>query len=148
MELPALGERDEVCVDDLGYGDAAPAAEALDRCRHARCQHVDALVKFASRWRNAPLPAMSMFMLCAAPDMAEPIANVRMKKTRTGFRPNADTRFPMSGRTAVEAMVYALPAQMKSIPCRSSTMVGRAVDIAVCGGRAHYELWPRKGKWR
>ncbi len=110
---------------------------AADTDANTACQRFgDVPVKFASPrfwWRSdAPLPAMSMFMLCDAPDMAEPIANVRMKKTSTGLRPNADTRFPMSGRTAVDAMVYALPAQMKSIPCRSWTMVGSAVEMAVC----------------
>lgn len=76
---------------------------------------------------------MSMFRLCAAPETADPAANVTMKNTRTGFRPNADTRLPMSGRTAVEAIVYALPAQMKLTPPRSPTIVGSAVEIAVYG---------------
>ena len=47
---------------------------------------------------------MSMFMFCAAPEMAEPMANVTMKPRSTGFRPNADARLPMKGRTAVDAM--------------------------------------------
>ena len=47
---------------------------------------------------------MSMFMFCAAPEMAEPMANVTMNARRTGFRPNADARLPMKGRTAVDAM--------------------------------------------
>ena len=72
-----------------------------------------------------------MFMLCAAPVMADPKANVRINATRTGFRPKADTKFPIRGRTAVDAMVYALPAQMKSVPFRCCTMVGRAVEMAV-----------------
>ena len=59
---------------------------------------------------------MSMFMDCAAPDIADPTANVRMNATSTGFRPNAETRLPMSGNIAVDAMVYALPAHMKSVP--------------------------------
>ena len=71
-----------------------------------------------------------MFMFCAAPEMADPIAKTKMKAMRTGLRPNASTRLPMSGRTAVAAMVYALPAQMKSVPWSSPTIVGRAVEIA------------------
>lgn len=65
---------------------------------------------------NLPLPAISIFMLCAAPEMAEPTAKVNIRNIRTLFLPNTDTRPPMRGRTAVEAMVYALPAQMKSFP--------------------------------
>ena len=75
---------------------------------------------------------MCMFMFCAAPEMAEPMANVTMNLRRTGFRPNADARLPMKGRTAVGA---ALPAHTKSVPCRSSTIVGSAMAMAVyeCG---------------
>ena len=47
---------------------------------------------------------MSMFMFCAAPEMADPMANVTMNARRTGFLPNADARLPMKGRTAVDAM--------------------------------------------
>ena len=47
---------------------------------------------------------MSMFMLWAAPEMADPIAKVTMNPRRTGFLPNADARFPMKGSTAVDAM--------------------------------------------
>ena len=55
-------------------------------------------------------------MLCAAPVIAEPAAKQTMNPSRIGFRPKLETRPPMRGRTAVEAIVYALPAQMKSLP--------------------------------
>ena len=74
---------------------------------------------------------MSMLMFCAAPEIAEPMAKVRTKESRTGLRPNPDTRSPTRGITAVDAMVYALPGQMKSVPWRWSTIVGRAVDTAI-----------------
>ena len=77
------------------------------------------------------LPAMSILMFCAAPEIADPMAKVRTKERRTGFRPNPETRSPTSGMTAVDAMVYALPGQIKSVPCRWSTMVGSAVDTAI-----------------
>ena len=70
-------------------------------------------------------------MLCAAPAIAEPNANARMKDKRTGLRPNPDTKLPTRGMTAVDAIVYALPAHMKSFPSRWLTMVGKAVDTAV-----------------
>ena len=74
---------------------------------------------------------MSMFMFCAAPEIADPIAKMKMNTRRTGFLPNADARLPMKGRIAVDAMVYALPAHTKSVPCSSPTIVGKAVEIAV-----------------
>lgn len=81
---------------------------------------------------NLPLPAMNMFMLRAPPHKAEPTANMTTNVRSTGFLPNTDTRPPTVGRIAVDAIVYALPAQMKSVPCKCSTIVGRAVDTAVC----------------
>ena len=59
---------------------------------------------------------MSIFMLCAAPVIAEPAAKQTMNPSRIGFRPKLETKRPIRGRTAVEAIVYALPAQMKSLP--------------------------------
>ena len=70
-------------------------------------------------------------MFWDAPEMADPIAKMQMKNRRTGFLPNADARLPMKGRIAVDAMVYALPAHTKSVPCKSLTIVGKAVEIAV-----------------
>lgn len=63
--------------------------------------------------------------------MAEPNANTNIKESKTGLRPKPETRFPTSGMTAVDAIVYALPAHMKSVPFKWLTMVGRAVEIAV-----------------
>ena len=48
---------------------------------------------------------MSMFMLCAAPVIADPAAKQHMNTSRIGFLPKLDTSPPMRGRTAVEAMV-------------------------------------------
>ena len=76
---------------------------------------------------------MSMFMFCAAPEMADPIAKTTMNARSTGFLPNAEARLPMKGRTAVDAIVYALPAQTKSVPWSSPTIVGNAVEIADYG---------------
>ena len=44
-------------------------------------------------------------MFWAAPEMAEPMAKAMMKESRTGLRPNPETRSPTRGMTAVEAMV-------------------------------------------
>lgn len=41
-----------------------------------------------------------------------------------------EARSPMKGTAAVDAIVYALPAHMKSVPCRSPTIVGSVVEIA------------------
>lgn len=51
------------------------------------------------------LPAMSIFILCAEPEIAEPTAKARMNAMRTGFRPKADTKLPIRGSTAVDAIV-------------------------------------------
>ena len=48
--------------------------------------------------------------------MADPSANSKIDEIRMGLRPSADERLPVSGITAVEAMVYPPPAQMKSFP--------------------------------
>ena len=46
---------------------------------------------------------MSMFMLCAAPPRAEPTAKKPIERSRIGFLPTIETRFPHSGMTAVLA---------------------------------------------
>jgi hypothetical protein len=63
--------------------------------------------------------------------MAEPSAKKAINASKIGFRPKVEARPPMVGRIAVEAMVYALPTQMKSEPWRWPTMVGNAVETAV-----------------
>ena len=68
--------------------------------------------------QHSPRPAMSMFILWAPPHRAEPRAKKAMKTSRMGLRPNIDTSPPTRGSTAVEAIVYALPTQMKFIPLR------------------------------
>ena len=70
-------------------------------------------------------------MLCAAPEIAEPRAKIKTKLMRIGLRPRIETRSPTMGTIAVEAIVYALPAQIKSVPFKWLTMVGRAVDTAI-----------------
>ena len=46
----------------------------------------------------------------------------------TGFLPKIVAREPVHGRNAVAARLYELMTQIKSLPCRSATMVGNAVD--------------------
>ena len=74
---------------------------------------------------------MSMFMFCAAPQMVEPMAKNVMKVKSIVLRPKLDARSPTSGMKAVEAMVYALPTHIKSVPWRWSTIVGSAVGMAI-----------------
>ena len=81
---------------------------------------------------------MNISIFCAAPQSADPRAKVRMKVMSTGLRPKVEARSPTNGTTAVEEMVYALPAHMKSFPWSSPTMVGNAVDTADCRVRP---LW-------
>lgn len=80
---------------------------------------------------DSPRPAMSMCILVAAPQTTEPTKKAKIKTSNMIFRPKRVVRPPQSGRIAVEAIVYAPPAQMKSLPCRCSTIVGSAVDTAV-----------------
>lgn len=70
-------------------------------------------------------------MFCAAPHTAEPRANMAMKTSKTGLRPNIETIPPTRGRAAVAPIEYALPTHMKSVPFKLCTMVGRAVETAV-----------------
>ncbi len=70
-------------------------------------------------------------MLCAAPEMADPMAKVTMNPKRTAFLPNTDARLPTKGGTAVDAMAQGRPANTKSVPCSSPTIVGSAIAIAV-----------------
>ena len=74
---------------------------------------------------------MSMFMLWAAPQMPDPTANMRMNARRIGLRPKPSARWPTKGIMAVEATVKALPTQMKSVPFKSPTIVGRQVETAI-----------------
>ncbi len=80
--------------------------------------------------------------------MAEPIANAMMNATRTGFRPSADTRLPTRGRTAVDAIVYALP--MKSVLFRSWTKRGGYGGLCVQEGsrydKAHHRRMRTKSR--
>lgn len=59
------------------------------------------------------------------------MARKTMQDRRTGFRPNIEARPPHNGMRAVAAKGYALPAHMKLVPCKSSTIVGSVVDTAV-----------------
>ena len=74
---------------------------------------------------------MNMFMLCAEPARAEPMAKNTMHDSKTGLRPKIDTNPPHSGIRAVAARGYAPPAQIKFVPCRSCTMVGSVVETEV-----------------
>ena len=93
-------------------------------------------------------------MLTAVPQRTEPTQKKQMKVSRMLFRPKPSTSPPTSGSTAVDAMVYAPPAQMKSSPWSFSTMVGSVVATAVCSrpsqnrNNDHGKLsGPRKMKW-
>ena len=93
---------------------------------------------------------MSISLFWAAPHMVEPSAKKAIAVRSIGFRPKMDAKPPHIGRTAVEDNAYALPAHMKSVPWRCPTIVGSAVEIAVCDQsrlcyknlqRAAYEIY-------
>ena len=65
----------------------------------------------------------------------------------TGFLPKIVASDPVHGRNAVEARLYALITQMKSLPWRSATMVGNAVDTMSYVTRALVSL-PTEGDQR
>lgn len=101
LEFPSFRKWNNVCVDDLGYGDAASSSETLYRYNVVSYDFTN-LVEI---WHDAPLPDMSIFMLQEEPQIAEPSANRAMNTSKTGFRPNTETRPPMRGSTAVDAIV-------------------------------------------
>ena len=81
--------------------------------------------------RYVPRPAISIPILWAPPEIADPSANIDTNVRRTGFLPNTETMPPTRGSIAVDAIVYALPAKIKSSPCKCWTIVGSAVDTVV-----------------
>ena len=76
-------------------------------------------------------PAISMFMFCAAPDIADPTAKNTNEASITGRLPNIWANPPDSGKKAVEERAYEVPTQTNSVPWRSLTIVGRAVETDV-----------------
>ena len=82
-------------------------------------------------YSSTPRAAINMSMLRDEPARAEPMAKNPTQERSTGLRPNIEAKAPHKGMIAVAAKGYALPAQMKSVPCKSSTIVGSVVDTAV-----------------
>lgn len=74
---------------------------------------------------------MSIFIDCAAPLMADPAAKMAIDPSMTTLLPKMLLSPPEAGMKAADAREYALPIQMKSVPWRSSTMVGNAVPTLV-----------------
>lgn len=58
---------------------------------------------------NSLRPAISMFMVCADPDRADPMAKKASDPTMTGRRPKICARPPDSGKKAVLPRLYAAP---------------------------------------
>jgi hypothetical protein len=67
-------------------------------------------------------------MLFAPPHTPLPRRKRNRELSMTGFLPKIVASEPVHGRNAVAARLYALITQIKSLPCRSATMVGNAVD--------------------
>ena len=74
-------------------------------------------------------------MLRAAPQSALPSAKSAIAPSIAARRPKTCASPPAAGSSAVAASEYALAAHTKSVPARSCTIVGSAVDTAVCGRR-------------
>lgn len=69
-------------------------------------------------------------MLVAEPDTADPAAKIVSAPSMVGLRPNICASFPLNGRHAADARLYADATHEKSSPLRSLTMVGAAVPTA------------------
>ena len=81
-----------------------------------------------TRIERALRPAINMFMPFAPPHRPLPRRKSNRELSMTGFLPKIVASEPVHGRNAVAARLYALMTQIKSLPCRSATMVGNAVD--------------------
>jgi len=73
-------------------------------------------------------PAINMLMLFAPPLSPLPRMKSNREQSMTGFLPKIVASEPVHGRNAVAARLYELITQIKSLPWRSATMVGSAVD--------------------
>lgn len=71
-------------------------------------------------------------MLQADPDTAEPAAKMVRAPSIVGRRPKICASFPLNGRHAADARLYADATHEKSCPSRSLTIVGAAVATAPC----------------
>ena len=85
--------------------------------------------------KDAPRPTMSMSMLFAAPDTADPTAKTVSAPIIVSRRPNICASLPLNGRHAAAARLYADATHEKSCPSRSLTIVGAAVPTAPCATR-------------
>ena len=71
-------------------------------------------------------------MLLAAPHNALPRAKRTRPESRIGRRPKMLAKCPESGRKATPASVYAEPIHTNCWPWKWFTIVGKAVDTALC----------------
>ena len=77
------------------------------------------------------LPAISIDMVLAPPQIPLPSAKSARAPKSAGRRPNIWAMPPLMGRNAVEERAYAEPTHTKSVAWRSCAIVGRVVDTAV-----------------
>lgn len=78
---------------------------------------------------------MTMFIDWEPPHNALPRAKSRMQVNKIGFRPNMLAKCADIGIAATDASVYPDPIQTNSAPCKSATIVGRAVATDVYTSR-------------
>ena len=72
-------------------------------------------------------PAISRFILFAAPQTADPAAKMTMTIITRTRRPKISLSDPKAGKNAVALNPYALPTQTKSLPWSAAIIVGRTV---------------------
>jgi hypothetical protein len=111
-KLSTFRKRHKIRIYDLCTSYAASSSDALHSLETINFMLKNETPKFVKE-EDLPRPAINIFIDCAAPQIADPTAKKRMNARTAGFRPTLDTRPPTRGRTAVEAMPYALPTHRK-----------------------------------
>lgn len=139
--FPSLAQRDHVCDNDLRQGKNSSAPNTLHRYHRDNYEHVSdrCFDEFtgktdymaSKRMDHSPRPAMSMFIDCAAPQMAAPPAKRPIEPSIIGWRPNILDKPPAGGIEAAPARAYALPTHTNSLDLRAWTIVGSAVPTEV-----------------
>ena len=90
------------------------------------CRHLQKREKYSLR------AAISQFMFCAVPASTLPRKKNPTHAIMIGRRPTMSASWPVKGRMAAAARLYAAPTKTNSSqPSSYSVIVGRAVDTAV-----------------
>ena len=124
----ASGTRSEMTMLEMAIKLPPPAPCIAVHISEASVSHYGR----ASNEKNALRAAMSQFMFCAVPASTLPRKKNPTQAIMIGRRPTMSASWPVKGRMAAAARLYAAPTQTNSSPpLRSLVIVGSAVETAV-----------------